>query len=399
MIQMVKKTVVGVIIPSYNPGEAIHNVLKTLSVGAKLFLKNSDCYIVVVDSSDELTQKNILKTAKLIGDNVILYFGNKRITKGRALFIGLNIIKKKKPDVVLFIDADLKSIKTWWIRDFCEPIINGEADFIGPAYIRDKYDSLITNHIIYPFVSSFFGANLRQPIGGDFGISKKMVEFYLKKPFFNPEVKKFGIDIWLSINAISNGFNIGQVFLGTKDHGKTIKNPQFPEKSLGVMFVEVVKTLFDLLISYKKTWQNKKLVKVKNFGKATDITPKPVETDPDNLWLTFKRLYSKYKHLNKNILDKKIIDKIEKAFKQDHPSREFSVDLWIKILYSYLDKYQNIKDESHKRIFIKSLLPMYFARIASFVMESKNWNNKETEEKIQNDLILFFKKKAIFFKG
>ena len=100
-------------------------------------------------------------------------------------------------------------------------------------------------------------------------------------------MNKFGIDIWLSTNAISNGFNIGQVFLGTKDHGKTIKNPQFPEKSLGVMFVEVVKTLFDLLVTYKSNWQDLNSLEVKNFGKITEITPKPVIADQNNLWQTF----------------------------------------------------------------------------------------------------------------
>lgn len=396
-MQKKQTNVIGIVIPSYNPGEAINGVMKTISEGFKKYFNDSDCYIVVVDSSDKLTQKNILKTAKTLGNKVILHFGNQRITKGKAIFIGLNIIKKKKPDVVLFIDADLRSIKPWWIKGFCEPILSGKADFIGPFYIRDKYDSLITNHIIYPFVKSFFGANLRQPIGGDFGISKELVRFYLKKPLFNYEVNKFGIDIWLSLNAISNRFKIGQVFLGTKDHGKTIKDPQFPEKSLGVMFVEVVKTLFDLLVANKSNWQSKNTLNVKTFGKVKKIIPTPVEANANNLWKTFIRLYPKYRNSIREILSRDMIDKIEKTLYSDHPNITFNLEFWINILFSYLSKYQDLNNESQKKTYIKSILPLYFARIAYFVMESKNWNNDETEQKIQNSLFLFTKIKKKYF--
>lgn len=396
-MQKKQTSVIGIVIPSYNPGEAIHGVIKTILEGVKKYFKNSDCYIVVVDSSDKLTQKNILKTAKSLGNKIILHLGNKRITKGKAIFIGLNIIKKKKPDVVLFIDADLRSIKPWWIKGFCEPILSGKTDFIGPFYVRDKYDSLITNHIIYPFVSSFLGANLRQPIGGDFGISKELVNFYLKKPFFNPEVNKFGIDIWLSTNAISNKFKIGQVFLGTKDHGKTIKDSRFPEKSLGIMFTEVVKTLFDLLVVYKSNWQGKNTLNVKTFGKVTKMVPTPVEADANNLWQTFKRLYPKYRNTIREILSPEIVNEIEKKFSYNCPDKRFKVEFWINILYSYLSKYQNLDDESQKKIFIESILPLYFARIACFVTESKNWDNDKTEQKIQNSLSLFSKIKKKYF--
>jgi len=378
-----KRKTIGVVIPSYYPKEAIHNVLRTVFTGIQKFLPNSDFYVVVVDSSDKETQQNISKTVNELGKNIILHFGNRRITKGKAIFIGLNILKEKKPDAVLLIDADLKSIRPDWIDEFFKPILNNNFDFIAPLYVRHKHDSLLTNHIIYPFVNSCLGANLRQPIGGDFSISKKLFNFILKKPHFSKEVSQFGIDIWLSINAICNKFKLGQIFLGTKDHGNTIKNFKFPEKSLGNMFVEVIKTLFDQLVVYKHIWQKQNNFKVKTFGKIIKIDPMSVPANSNNLWLTFKRLYPKYQFLIEKNLNKKNIDQIKMSLMFDKPNDKFTDKFWADILFSYLLKYQRINNESQKRELIESILPIYFARMAYFVVEAKNWDTEETEKKIQ----------------
>ena len=224
------------------------------------------------------------------------------------------------------------------------------------------------------------------------------MNYYFEKRCFSPEAEGFGIDIWLATGAILNGFKIGQVYLGIKDHAKTIKDPEYPEKSLGIMFTEVVKTLFDVLGCYENKLKNQEFVDVMTFGEPLNLVPKPVQADFNNLWYTFKRLYPTYQDQIRSVLDKDTVVKIEKLLKVDKENSDFTLELWVKILITYLLKYSQITSESEKRAVIDSLLPVYFGRIACFVYESRNLNVAETEEKIQESLGTFEKEKITYLK-
>ena len=42
---------------------------------------------------------------------------------------------------------------------------------------------------------ALYGQRVRQPIGGDFGFSGRLAEFYLKQDVWETHVARFGIDI------------------------------------------------------------------------------------------------------------------------------------------------------------------------------------------------------------
>ena len=56
-------------------------------------------------------------------------------------------------------------------RSAVRPILFANYDFVAPYYHRHKYDGTITNSIVYPLTRMLYGSQVRQPIGGDFGVS------------------------------------------------------------------------------------------------------------------------------------------------------------------------------------------------------------------------------------
>ena len=59
------------------------------------------------------------------------------------------------------------------------PILKGGYDYVAPLYARYKYDGTITNTVTYPLTRALYGHRIRQPIGGDFGVSGDLVKHYL----------------------------------------------------------------------------------------------------------------------------------------------------------------------------------------------------------------------------
>ena len=74
------------------------------------------------------------------------------------------------------VDSDLRSITPEWI-DLLRPAgaVSPAIDFVAPYYHRHKYDGTITNSIVYPLTRALYGLRVRQPIGGEFGMSRAPV--------------------------------------------------------------------------------------------------------------------------------------------------------------------------------------------------------------------------------
>ena len=99
--------------------------------------------------------------------------------KGAALRTIFEIAAALEVQALVVVDSDLRSIVPEWIELLAGPILKGGYDFVAPLYARYKYDGTITNTVTYPLTRALYGHRIRQPIGGDFGVSGDLVRHYL----------------------------------------------------------------------------------------------------------------------------------------------------------------------------------------------------------------------------
>ena len=118
-----------------------------------------------------------------------------------------------------------------------------------PLYARHKYDGTITNTVTYPVTRALYGHRIRQPIGGDFGVSGDLIRHYLEQDSWTADVSRFGIDIWMTTTALIGGFAVCQTRLGAKIH-----DPKDPGSDLGPMFRQVVGTLLTMARDNADRW-------------------------------------------------------------------------------------------------------------------------------------------------
>ena len=130
------------------------------------------------------------------------------------------------------------------------PIYEEGFDYVAPLYARHKFDGTITNSIVYPLTRALYGKRIRQPIGGDFGFSGKLANFYLTKDVWETDVARFGIDIWMTTLAVAEGYKVCQSYLGAKIH-----DAKDPGGDLGPMFTQVVSSVYGLMGEYQHLWK------------------------------------------------------------------------------------------------------------------------------------------------
>ncbi|MCK4378848.1 MAG: glycosyltransferase, partial [Deltaproteobacteria bacterium] len=218
-IAAIAKADILVGIPSYNNEKTIGHVTEAIKLGlakyyptAKAVLFNSD------GGSDDNTRMVFERIAKTNSYDTFFIkepqfplesVSSKYIGipgKGsafKAIFEAAHILGVKACAV---LDSDLRSITPEWIQLLLAPVLAKGYGYVCPFYRRYKYDGTITNSIAYPFTRALYGRRVRQPIGGDFGFSGKLLELYLKQDVWDTDVSRFGIDIWMTTTAIVNGF-------------------------------------------------------------------------------------------------------------------------------------------------------------------------------------------------
>ncbi len=362
-------------IPSYLEADSIPFVTRQVDEGLTKYFENMNSVIVNVDNnSEDDTRGAFLSTETKTPKH---YITTRRGIKGKGNnFLNLFNFANKFIDtlkVILVVDADLLSIKPEWIKNLGEPILGG-YDYALPYYSRHQFDGSITNHICYPLLYGLLGENIRQPIGGEFGFSPSLMNYWLKQEW-TQTARQYGVDIFMSVNAILGNFKICEVGLGSKMHKASAPK-------LGPMFTQVSTTLFDFLLSKKQIWFKPHATKSgpkKRFGLKKLDPPQELKIDIRALKEQLQVEYFQREKLLKKYLHEYEISTLETMFEQDYYSMD--ILLWTHVVYQLLYFYSTGSSKTKKDI-IEALKPLYFARSITFNYMTWRYNIKYAEDAI-----------------
>ena len=391
-------------IPSYNNARTIPHVVRAVHAGLAKYYPKAKCVLVNSDGGsndgtpDLVSQTDIGNLETILVDHPV-YLINKIVTpyhgipgKGSAFRTIFKLAEKLNAKACCVVDSDLRSITPEWIELLLDPVIDKGFDYVAPLYSRHKFDGTITNSIVYPMTRAMYGKQIRQPIGGEFGFSGKLARHYLTKNVWESDVARYGIDIWMTTTAIGDGFNVCQSYLGAKIH-----DAKDPGSDLSAMFTQVISSLFTFLELYQKIWREiKSSEQVPTFGFRFEVGLEPVNVNIERMINAYKLgIDSLLPFLDRVLLDDELAQLKELA-QQDQSRFHFPDDLWVKIVFRYAIAY-------HKRVWavqqlMKSMIPLYMGRTASFVISNMNTSADEVENNIELLCQSFEKQKPLLIK-
>lgn len=403
-LKNINKVDIVVGIPSFNNAQTIGHVVKAVQAGLKKYFPDRKALIINSDGGSRDGTQKVVENTSLDDSTLILLkhrvnpFHKISITyegipgKGSAFKTIFDIAKNIGAKYCAVVDADLRSITPEWIELLIKPQIEG-YDFVAPLYLRHKFDGTITNSIIYPLTRALYGKKIRQPIGGEFGFSGKLANFYSKQEVWETDVARFGIDIWMTTTAIANNFKVCQAFLGAKIH-----SPKDPSSDLTSMFYQVISSAFNLMIQYFDFWKNvSKTEEVPTLGFKFSVGLEPVDVNLERMIENCKLGIKELRGIWEKFLNKEILSFLYEIKEKDIKEFDFPDCIWTEIVYNFALAYKNrVLNREH---LLKSLIPLYLGRVAYFVKENWNSNAEEVEEKIEKLCNLFEEKKEYLVKN
>ncbi len=380
-------------IPSFNNADTIGHVVRAVQAGfAKYF---PDRKAILINSDGGSTDG----THGIVEDTVINDFQpllidqeqsllSKIVTpyqgipgKGSAFRTIFEIAKELGVKACAVVDSDLRSITPEWIDLLIRPVLNRGFDFVSPYYLRHKYDGTITNSIIYPVTRALYGKHIRQPIGGDFGFSGRLAEFYLTQDVWESDVARFGIDIWMTTTAVANDFKICQSFLGAKIHAA-----KDPSSDLSAMLTQVVSALFMLMEQYSDRWKEVKSTDpVPLFGFQFSVGLEPVNVNVNRMINMFSLGVKELNDLLKAILSKNSMKALAETSSSDPFT--FNDDVWARIIFDYaIACHKKVMSADH---ILRTLTPLYLGKVASLVQDMAESSANEVENRLEKLCIAF----------
>lgn len=367
-----------------------HTILHVLNVISEGLHKYFPEYTKAIVVSDGFSSDRTVELANLFQP----YNGIKKLVvediveggKGAGVRTIIEIAAAMDSKAIVLLDGDLLSVKPEWIREFMTPILFGRAELVIPYYIRDKYDGVITNNLAYPFTRALYGLDIRQPLAGEFGMSKRLYTLLRKHPLFP---RDFGIDIFIVTSAIAHNLPIREGIYSLKIHESTTMYLE-PETLLIPMFRQVTGKMFELAEYYEHFWRNNvKPVHPINHSDYFTQKPIPVKIDLEKMKKKFKREYTTtLQQLNK-YLPSDLIKRLEPVGKK---IENFTMDLWAESVYHFASSYKKLRRKQEKYMLLDTLKTLWFGRFTSFVIETADMDHKAAEGIIQQQARVFEKK-------
>ena len=236
------------------------------------------------------------------------------------------------------------------------------------------------------------GKQIRQPIGGDFAFYRDVAKFYADQDVWETDVARFGIDIWMTTNAITQGFRICQSNLGVKIH-----DARDPGQHLGPMFRQVIWTIFSLMERYESYWKGiEGSEPVETFGYQGYTEPEPVKVDADAMIEHFKIGFRQFSSLWREIFCETCYEELHKAAHASTKRFHLPTDTWVHILYELAATFHAWTVNRNKLIDL--VTPLYYARVASFVRQSANMSSQEAEALVEEQARTFEEHKTYLVK-
>jgi hypothetical protein len=244
---------------------------------------------------------------------------------------------------------------------------------------------VITNNLAYPFTKALYGFDIRQPIAGEYGLSKNLYEILRNHSYFPLD---FGVDIFIVTSALANQMEIREGLFSLKIHESTTRYVE-PDSLIVPMFRQVTGTMFNLAKYYEGKWRNKRIAQKMMVREFFGQKPIPVKINTRKIKSYFNREFVSGEKLMRKILPKEIMKKIEYIAKNGKNFETYDAQSWARSVYHFAAYYKKINKKTEKYILLDALKTLWLGRLLGYIYETKKMSIIEAEKVIQNQAKVF----------
>jgi len=248
-----------------------------------------------------------------------------------------------------------------WLHWLLDPVLRGGFDVVCPAYRRRKLENLLNTGLAYPLTRALFGRRLRQPLGREIALSRRLAERILEAPDGGPEGEG-GEDLWVITQALSRECRVCESFLGPRPP------PRGPVPEVPQALASLLGTIFHELELHAPLWQRTRSSgPVETFGDPGMLEDAAGRPDVAPLVSAFALGWQDLRSLWAAVLPPQALLALQRLPRDPPEAFRMGDRLWARIVYDFAVGWR-VKAMDRAQL-LRSMAPLYLGWAAGWVNE------------------------------
>jgi glucosylglycerate synthase len=266
-----------------------------------------------------------------------------------------------------------------WLNMLIDPVLTGGFDLVAPAYTRRRFEGVLVTGIVYPLTRALFGHRLRQPLGPEIVLSRRLAEVLLHDEGWRTDPVYAGGDLWVITKAIAREGRMAQVYLGPR--GRPPAQPGDASQAIS----KVLGTVFHEMELHAPRWQRvrgSKPVTTQGEEHAPEDPAHPVQPPaPGPLVSAFTLGWQDLRPLWSVVLPPQTLLALQRIPREAPEAFRMPDALWARVVYDFAVGWR-VRSMDREQL-LRSLTPLYLGWLASFVNEVAPLSVIENDARIE----------------
>ena len=362
-------------IPSHNDADTIGPVVRAVEDCLLRNFRRERIVLVNVDGGSRDGTTDAVRQASLLGNGYL-----KGVESLRTLrWITTSSKAEASPGIMLrtilaaadlshakacaVVSASTDSLTPPWIEALVQPVYRENYDFVAPLYSRHRFDGLLTRNLLYPMSRNLYGRPIRELRGSEFAFSGKLASASLAQGEWHNEAVQGGAEMWMAVNAISNGYRCCQTYLGPRERPRLTP-------SVVNLIRQTISGFFWCIESTAPYWLAQDGTQPpgdswKTIGPDHDLTSEPIRIDRKKFLDMYRSGVAELSQILATILDAETHADLTRLARLDEAEFRISNALWVRVVYEFAAAYHHsVLNRDH---LAQAFIPIYRGRVFSFM--------------------------------
>jgi glucosylglycerate synthase len=375
-------------LPTHNNAKTIRSIVQTIQSGILQAFPRERAVIIIADggsrdgtpelvtgiSIDDVRPASNLYALRTL-HSISTKYGSTPAT-GVALrtILAAADLLRAKACIVMFPES--ATIESEWVSKLVRPIYRDGFDLVTPTYRRHKSEGLLMTNLLYPMIRALYGIRIREPYTAEFGFSGRLGSHFLNRNGWNDGTSGAGVELRLTLAAITGGYRICQSFLGQKERVDR------RAADLVLALRQTVGPLFSALESDSPVWS---IVTgsqpVPTTGNEQEVLLEPMRVNRKRLREMFSNGVAELNSVFQLILSPSTLAELQRIAPLGEDEFRYPAELWVRTVYEFAASFQkSVISRDHT---IQALAPLFRGRALTFLIENRNASAKDVEDNIE----------------
>ena len=291
----------------------------------------------------------------------------------RTILAAAELLRAK---ACIVMSPESESITPEWVSSLLRPVYYDGFDLVTPTYRRHKFDGLLMTNLLYPMVRALYGVRIREAYMPEFGFSGRLGSEFLGKNRWNDGIGENGIELSLTLAAVTSGFRVCQSFLGKKDPVERRSADLVPtlRQTVGVLF-SALESDFELWSAVSGSKE------VSTTGSDQELVLDPLRVNRKRLREMFVRGVSELESVFQSILSPSTLAELKRIAGLGEEEFRYPAELWVRTVYEFAAAYR--KSVINRDHIIQALAPLFRGRVFTFVVENRSGSATDVANNIE----------------